>query len=237
MTEHKAAWELLPDIAAGTYESDELVKVEAHLADCPICRVELDSLRDAVQLLTGAPELLEPPAGLRERVLAAAHESNAAAPAPAPQPVERRRRWSERRWWPVALASCTALAAIIVGIVVSGNTSNGSPLALTPPPHAAAASAWGKASWGRASNGNVPITIKVGALPKPSGGFYEVWFGKGKDQRQSVGTFTVDSSGSANVTFDVPEGVSADYKWIWVTRENDDGNPQPSSDTVLFADL
>jgi hypothetical protein len=238
MTEHKAAWELLPDIAAGTYENDDLAKVEAHLADCPICRVELDSLRDTVQLLTGAPELLEPPAGLRERVLAAARESNEAA-ASAPEPARsspRKLRWSERRWWPVGLASAAALGAVIVGIVVSQNSSTGQPLSLMPPPHTAS-NAWGKASWGTPSNGNVPITLKVGELPKPTNGFYEVWFGKGKDQRHSVGTFTVDSAGTANVTFDVPQGVSSEYRWIWVTREKDDGNAQPSRDTVLFADL
>jgi hypothetical protein len=238
MTEHKAAWELLPDIAAGTYENDDLAKVEAHLADCPICRVELDSLRDTVQLLTGAPELLEPPAGLRERVLAAARDSNeAVTPAPEPAPAAPRKpRWRERRWWPVGLASAAALGAVIVGIVVSQNTSTGQPLNLKPPPNATSG-AWGKAWWGKPSGGNVTMTIKVGALPEPKGGFYEVWFGKGKDQRQSVGTFTTDPSGTANVTFDVPHGVSTDYQWIWITHEKDDGNPLPSKNTVLFADL
>jgi hypothetical protein len=236
MIGHHAAWELLPDIAAGTYESHELADVEAHLADCPICRVELESLRETVHLLSGAPALLDPPPGLRERVLAIPREVPAKeAPARAPQ-----RAWKpSRRWWPAAfVGSATAVAALAVGLIVTlGGSPSGRALPLQPPPKTVQPDAWGRAQWGHRSDGNVSLTIKVGDLSRPADGFYEVWFGKPQGSRHSVGTFTVPANGEATVTFAVPQGVSHEYQWLWITRERDDGNPSPSHDTVLVANL
>jgi anti-sigma factor RsiW len=52
--DHRDAWELLPDVAAGCCAQDERLAVEAHVRTCEACAAELDALRRAHAVLTTA---------------------------------------------------------------------------------------------------------------------------------------------------------------------------------------
>ena len=74
----------------GAYAVDALDDVERaaferHLAECAACRAEVDGLREAAAMIGGAAAA-QPPAGLRERVLA-----DIATVRPLPPPVEQPR--------------------------------------------------------------------------------------------------------------------------------------------------
>jgi anti-sigma-K factor RskA len=89
-------------------EPAERADFEAHLAVCPECREEVDSLRSATASLAG--EVAEtPPASLRGRVLRTASETPQLPPVVAP------RRRPRRRWRAGAVA---AAAAVVVGVGV-----------------------------------------------------------------------------------------------------------------------
>ncbi len=70
--------------ALGSLPAAEAARMEAHLAECPECRAEVDALASVVGDLALAAPGIEPPPGLRERVLARARAEKREAPAAQP---------------------------------------------------------------------------------------------------------------------------------------------------------
>ena len=106
MTEH-----VLDDLEAyalGALDRTDAERVAAHLAACDSCRRDAMSLAEIVGVLAEGVPPREPPAGLRERVIAAA---GAASPARRVRPG-----WSlgRVRPWPIATA-VLASAVVILG--------------------------------------------------------------------------------------------------------------------------
>jgi anti-sigma-K factor RskA len=102
--------------AVDALDDDERAQFERHLAECPECRSEVDSLREAASLLaetTAAP----PPPALRDKVLAGISTVRPLPPEPATAPVvslDSRRRARRTAW----LAAAAAVVAIGGGGVV-----------------------------------------------------------------------------------------------------------------------
>jgi anti-sigma-K factor RskA len=100
---------------AGAYALDALPPEETaaftyHLAECSACRQEVGELQaTAAQLGMAAAQ--PPPAGVRDRVLRAAHETRQVPPVPAPTDLAARRT---RRWQRASVAAA-AVAALVVG--------------------------------------------------------------------------------------------------------------------------
>lgn len=69
---HAEAVDLAPLFVLGALEPDEAAAVRAHVAGCPEPHPELEELGGVVPYLLEEVEPLEPPAGLRDRILAAA---------------------------------------------------------------------------------------------------------------------------------------------------------------------
>ena len=98
----------------------------------------------------------------------------------------------------------------------------------------------GKGSWARAEladvkNGDVALQLKAHLPPVGKGWYYEVWLGK-PHARLSIGDFTVGQSRDTTVRMNIPKGSEDEYLWIWVTREQDDGDTSPGA-VVLRAPL
>jgi anti-sigma-K factor RskA len=108
----------------GSYAVDalpdaEFEKFERHLRRCPSCAAEVRGLRETsarLALAAAGP----PPAGLRERVLAAAEQTRQLPPLTEERPVHRRRaRRAPRAWIPrlsVAVAAVSVAVAVTLGI-------------------------------------------------------------------------------------------------------------------------
>lgn len=107
MTEHVT--DDLELYAVGALGTGEAERVALHLAACPVCREELAEISAAVNILPDMVAMREPPAGLKERILA-----TAAADISAP-PVSRETAWSftPRRRWLVTGALAAAVVLLL----------------------------------------------------------------------------------------------------------------------------
>jgi anti-sigma factor ChrR (cupin superfamily) len=78
--------------------ASEVASAEAHIASCPDCRRELESLRAVVSRFAAWPtDVLRPPASLQGRLAHRIAEETGRQPVPPPA-----RRWSEPDWEHVA---------------------------------------------------------------------------------------------------------------------------------------
>ncbi len=122
--EHDALRDLLAPVALGAADPEETARVEAHAAECAVCREELAGLRSASDVLALAVPQREPSPALRASLMAtvraeAAGREAPRATAPAAAP---RRGLGERlrgalgsvRPWP-AVAVVGAIAALLLG--------------------------------------------------------------------------------------------------------------------------
>ena len=98
--------EMTSAFALGALPSDEMHKVEAHIAACADCRRELESLRPVMNSLVNWPQdVLQPAASLWDRL------ASRIAPEAAETPGPVDRRWSEPEWEDVGPGiSCKVLA-------------------------------------------------------------------------------------------------------------------------------
>jgi anti-sigma factor ChrR (cupin superfamily) len=84
--------------ALGALPASELPAVEAHIAGCPDCRRELDSLRSVAKRFVAWPaDVLRPSSSLQARLAHRIAEETGAPVVPPPAP-----RWSEPAWEQVA---------------------------------------------------------------------------------------------------------------------------------------
>jgi anti-sigma factor ChrR (cupin superfamily) len=94
--------------ALAALPASEAAAAEAHIAACPECRRELESLRPVLDRLVAWPaDVLRPTASLQARLARRIAEETGTAPVPPPAP-----RWSEPDWEEVAPGiECKLLAS------------------------------------------------------------------------------------------------------------------------------
>jgi outer membrane biosynthesis protein TonB len=110
---HRRLSVLLSSYIDGQVSASEAARVEGHLAQCEGCRMELESLRATVALLSGLPELAVPRSfGLTQ------------VPAPAPSELPRRLALTTRFATSVAALLFVALVlGDVLGVVTQGGES------------------------------------------------------------------------------------------------------------------
>ena len=113
--------------ALGALTPEESEVFRAHLAECELCRADLESLRPVVHALSEAPEQVEPPPALRRDLMAvvereAAERRDAASPRRDRAPRERTwTRWLPRPLPALAAACVVLVAGIGIGIGLTGD--------------------------------------------------------------------------------------------------------------------
>ena len=134
--EHDALRDLLAPVALGAADAAETARVEAHAAECAVCREELASLRTGADVLAVAVTQYDPSPQLKtslmETVRAEAADRQAAA-AEAGDPVPRRRGVGGRirsllpsvRPW-TAVAAVATVAALLLGWNIALQTTSDS---------------------------------------------------------------------------------------------------------------
>jgi anti-sigma-K factor RskA len=228
---HEAYREDLAAYALGALDEREAAELEAHLAECEACRIELRWLEPAVDLLPRSVEQLEPPADLRNRLMATVRaEARDASPAGTEAGVRRRRPWRTMIWRPATAGAATGLlvAGGVAGYLVHQPSDSSSVVAA----RGVSSAPGSPAGMLERSDGSAILTMSnLPALPADD--VYEVWVERdGALEPSSLFVPRRDRTAEAAV----PDGLD-DADAVLVTREPRGGSRQPTSPPLLRADL
>lgn len=186
----------------------------------PVDRGRLDQIRE---ILGQDATWSEPPPEVADRLLAAIGAQKA--------PSERASLDTARRWvWPAAaVVAITAVAALVIGVlgVFSAPDEQVVPIAgteLEPGATGQAAIRETESGWW--------IRLDVDDLPPAEAGtYYEGWVWSDDGEGVSIGTFHFRGGEQSVVLW---SGVDPeDYPAIWVTLEDEDGDPAASDRVVM----
>ena len=115
--------ELAPAFVLGALSADEMIAVRRHLAECENAHAEFAELGSVTPALLESVPVVEPPAGLGDRIMTSARSQQAEAeakilPLRRPEPEvklasTRRLRWSRLGW--AALGAAAVLVIVVLG--------------------------------------------------------------------------------------------------------------------------
>jgi hypothetical protein len=128
--EHDSLRDLLAPVALGAAETHEVERVEAHAAECAVCREELAGLRAGADVLAVAVPQREPPERVRDSLMATVRaEADARRAQAAPEaPVRARprpRRARLRPWHAVAVLAAVAALLLAWNIALQVGSDDG----------------------------------------------------------------------------------------------------------------
>jgi anti-sigma factor RsiW len=219
MSDHARHRDDVAPYLLGAMNDLERQAFERHLRGCSECRDELERLQPAAAALPGSVEQLEPPPGLKRRLMAEVEgegDSNVVAVRP------RSRRPATR----LAVAAAL-LVALVVGFGVSQlggdetRTVNATVAKVSP-----------KAGGDLEVRGDSG-TLRLHGMPDLGRArVYQVWLQHG-GRLDPARTFQVGGSGAADV--ELPNLQDADG--VFVTREARGGATVPSEDPIVSVPL
>lgn len=189
---------------------------ERHLAGCAECQEEVERLRPAADALPGSVEQLEPPPGLKARLMAEVERDTKVATLP-------------RRTRPTRLLAVAAV--LLLGLVAGlGIAQLGG--ADTRTVTATVADAMPRAG-GTLQVADDEATLRLHDMPELGGArVYQVWLRHG-ERLVPARTFEVGADGRGDV--DLPDVRDADG--VYVTREARGGAQVPSEDPIVSVPL
>jgi anti-sigma-K factor RskA len=202
---------------------------ERHLTGCSECQEEVERLRPAAEALPASVVQLEPPPGLKKRLMAEVEGDAAAAPARSRPPAARRRRGLLRglRVPRAAFVAAALLLGLAIGFGVAQLGGDG-----TRTVTATVAKAMPRAG-GTLEIADKGATLRLHNMPDLGRArVYEVWFLQG-DRLVPTRTFEVGRDGVGQVK--LPD--VGDAKAVFVTREARGGAQVPSEDPIVSVRL
>lgn len=209
----------------GALEPGEAEAFRRHLAQCAVCRDEVDALGGVVQALPMAAPQARPPRRLRRRVMQAVRNE------------PREATGATRRRSPVARIPRPALAALSAAVLAAGAVLASVELSSRGPQsrviQAQVSGISGSAEL-RLSNGRGELIVRH-MTPPPPGHVYEVWLkAPGANPVPASVLFSVNSEGGADVGLPAQlHRISA----VLVTPEPQGGSPMPTHPPVIVASL
>jgi len=240
VTDHQWS-ELAAPYALGALAPDERERFEAHLAECAVCRGEVQALREVAVLLADAAPAATLPSGLRDRILREARQIRPLRSGRAPV-------------IPWLAAAASLLVALGFGYVYLRERADlqraSAALAaardtvaardsliatiFAPDVVTAALAATGKAPSARLywNPSRHRIVVAVFQLPPAAAGrTYQLWaIAQGKPV--SLGVFNTAADGRLTTAMDVPPGLT--FELTAVTEEPAGGSPAPTQQPFLI---
>jgi anti-sigma-K factor RskA len=216
MTDHTRYQDEIGAYLLGALDDGERREFERHLAGCDECREEVERLRPAADALPGSVEQLEPPPGLKARLMAEVErDSNVVA-----LPVRRR---------PMRLVAVAAV--LLLGLVIGfGVAQLGGDETRTVTATVAKAM---PGAGGKLEIADDRATLELHDMPDLGGArVYQVWLQHG-DRLVPARTFEVGRDGRGDV--ELPD--VGDAKGVFVTREARGGAQVPSEDPIVSVPL
>src|SRR5216684_8663483 len=253
MNEHEQYADDLALYALDALDGEDRVRLDAHLAACAACRLELEQLRGDTALLALSAAGARPPQRARQRLL------NAVAREPrVPRVVQAQQR---RSWWGVLGWAATAAVVIFALSLWRENSTLKATLASASSQSARSAreleelrriaapiiapevqhvtlvsgktppQPQGKAFYLR--NRGSLVFLANNMTPLPPQKAYELWLIPTRGSPIPAGVFKPDSRGSASVVNPpLPAGVEA--KAFAITVENEAGAATPTMPIVMM---
>ncbi len=221
---------LMAPFALGALTPEEERVVRGHVLSCKECQRDAESMRAAVALLTETVAPVQLPAGLTERIMAAARQD---ARSPAAAPV-RQSMSLGRRWLSGALAGglavVVALGLLTFNLVRTQSQLDDSRAALTA--LVGGRGGFALSGSGRAVASLVPgdsgaIFVAAGFHHAPEGKTYQVWLSE-NGRMVSAGTF----DGGELTVLHVDKSVSR-ANAAAVTIEPDGGSRAPTTAPLI----
>jgi anti-sigma-K factor RskA len=258
MSTHEQFADELPLLAMGTLEGDDRQALETHLQECAGCRLELESLRGDMALLSLSTAGPKPPRRSRERLMAAvAREPRGAVAA---KRSSFPRSSPRRSWWmlaPSLVAGALALMVVLLGRqnselreqiagmqsdaavrrvelrraheIVSTLTA-GDAMRVTLVAAKTPPQPQGKVIYVRDRSSLIFIASNMPAVPEQKA--YELWLIPSSGAPIPAGVFKPDAHGSATlVNPPLPAGVEA--KAFAITIEPEAGSTTPTMPIMM----
>jgi anti-sigma-K factor RskA len=225
-TAHERYRDDLAAHALGALGGREEAALRRHLEECDECRTHLRWLRPAVDLLPRTVEQLEPPPGLRERLMATVRADVPALGRAEPGRPARRRPW-QALWRPaIAVGAVALLLAGAVGGYLLREPDESTQVTAVEPLAGAASG-----TLERRDDSAILTMSRLPALRR--GDVYQVWVQRGNEMEPSS-LFVPRGDRSAEAAVPGPlEGADA----VLVTREPRGGSRRPTSQPLLRAEL
>jgi len=244
MTDH--AWlDAAAPYALGALSAEERAAFEAHLADCAVCRADVQALGEVSGLLAHAAAAATPPPALRERIL---REARAVRPLAA--------GGRGLPWLAVAAAVVLAVAAGVAYLKERGSrqmleravaVARDSLAAqqqlvatlLAPDVNTAVLASKGRPPTARVfwNPSRRRVVMAVFDLPPaPAGRIYQLWAIQTGKAPVSLGIFNTAPDGRVTTALDVPPALVA-FDVTAVTEEPAGGSPQPTQQPFLVGKL
>jgi len=237
--DHTPGWDV--HALSGAYAVDALddaerARFEAHLAQCPDCREEVDGLREAAAWL-GTGDLAAPPAAVRDGVLSGIERIRPLPPAPAGGTVRALRRRT-----PLLVAAAAAVVLLLgAGLAWLRPWADDAPRRLTAAERILAARDAHAVEKTFPDGSTATIVISrsegralirtTGMAPAPAGRDYELWLQTPAGEMVPAGLMPDETD-----TTYVLHGDASEATGVGITVEPDGGSPQPTSDPIaLFA--
>ena len=224
----------------GALPDDEHERFAAHLATCQNCQAAVAELQVASDALPLATVQLQPPAELKDRIMAVVRseaELRQAAEGVDPRPAAEpgKRPWWRGRFLGLGAIPAAVAASLIVAVLVAGGIllSGGGGETRTVPGQVLIASAPTARAALKVSNDATKLTVSGMPAP-PAGKVYQVWLKPPMQApRPTKALFRVDSKGDADVQ--IQNGRLKGIEQVLVTAEPDGGSRAPTSDPVIAA--
>jgi hypothetical protein len=215
MTDHTRYQDDVGAYLLGALDDGERREFERHLAGCDECREEVERLRPAADALPGSVEQLEPPPGLKARLMAEVQRNSNVVALP------RRRR-------PMRLVAVAAV--LLLGLVIGFGVAQLGDETRTVT--ATVAKAMPNAG-GKLEIAGDSATLQLHDMPDLGGArVYQVWVQHG-ERLVPARTFEVGPSGRGDI--ELPD--VGDAKGVFVTREARGGAQVPSEDPIVSVPL
>ena len=236
MTEQAHVFEDIPAYAIDALDSPDRERLERHIAHCPLCEAELRTYRELVAGITLSAPLLEPPARLKQAILAQTK------PSPQPRDVSPARTgfWTVLAGWlrprtAMAIGGGLILILLVSNLVLWKQVNDLSAMQR----HGYASVLLNGTDKAPNARGMVVYTqdgmsgfmVVNGLKSLPEGKQYQLWLVK-SGVRSSGGVFSVAADGYQVMEVESPILLTA-YDSFGITIEPAGGSPSPTGDKVL----
>lgn len=216
----------------GAMEPGEAALFEGHLTGCPECSEEVHRLEGAVRALPVMVSQVEPPAALKDRLMAEVEADATVAPSQTPEPrpsIASRLGFDRLRNLRPAPAMGFAAMLLIVGALAGYAIQGGSSDTVAPTPTAITSGTSLDAIATVTREGDSGTLKIVNLSEPPPDRVYQAWVRRGRKILPTDSLFVPNKRGIATTAIRNMDGVDE----VMVTAEPPGGSAAPTSEAVV----